>query len=393
MRMKLNVQSLPLRGAALVAAALVALVVWSPVQAQVLEPVYDVEIKRPFEMPDFVAMDLGPDRIGLTQLFAGELQRAGFKVTSVAQANRLMTPTSQLPEHADTAFELYQLMDNIRQVDPGSLPMKVRQLKKLARKSGIGKGYALYISAGIEEAIRQGAFVILPGNRISLAPDSAPPVVSEEAEEWVPPVAYGFTFNYVYRYSLTCGETCSEVYASLNDLGTGELLASLRFEQPRISSACKNEIAHKLIEDLTRQGTVKVTAQVEANARPIQTVAVIGEGGYDCHRKSSEAWAAELATALLGQYTVVDRSNVDDVLEEQRTSMEVTFDASEFVEAGRLVGAEGLVFVRASCAADRDVVDVKMTDTTLGTLSWSMHGENADANILVKRLQDARQTP
>ena len=47
-----------------------------------LTPTYDVEIKRPFAMPDFVAMDLGPDRVGMTQLFAGELQRAGFKVTS-----------------------------------------------------------------------------------------------------------------------------------------------------------------------------------------------------------------------------------------------------------------------------------------------------------------------
>ena len=44
--------------------------------------------------------------------------------------------------------------------------------------------------------------------------------------------------------------------------------------------------------------------------------------------------------------------------------MEVTFDASAVVEAGRLVGAEGLVFVKAGCAAGRDVVDVKMTDTT-----------------------------
>lgn len=390
MRRKLKARLKRVRLQLGVLAAALVLSAGAPVVAQVLVPTYDVEIKRPFEMPDFIAMDLGPDRIGLTQLFAGELQRAGFKVTSVAQANRLMTPASKLPEHADTALELYQLMDNIRQVDPGSLPMKLRQLKKLARKSGIGKGYALYISAGIEEAVRQGALVMLPGNRISLAPDSAPPVVTEEAEEWVPPVAYGFTFNYVYRYSLTCGETCSEVYASLNDLGSGELLASLRFEQPRISSACKNEIAHKLIEDLTRKGTVKVTAQVEANARPIQTVAVIGEGGEDCHRKSSEAWAAEIATALLGEYTVVDRSNVDDVIEEQRTSMEVTFNASEFVEAGRLVGAEGLVFVRASCASGRDVVDVKMTDTTLGTLSWSMHGENADARILVDRLKAAR---
>ena len=45
----------------------------------------------------------------------------------------------------------------------------------------------------------------------------------------------------------------------------------------------------------------------------------------DCHhRKSSEIWAAEIATALLEQYAVVDRTNVDDVLKEQRTSMEVT---------------------------------------------------------------------
>ena len=73
--------------------------------------------------------------------------------------------------------------------------------------------------------------------------------------------------------------------------------------------------------------------------------------------------------------------------------MEVTFDASALVEAGRLVGAEGLVFVKAGCAAGRDVVDVKLTDTILGTVCWSMHGENADASILVKRLQEARQAP
>ncbi|MGB0462651.1 MAG: hypothetical protein ACPGOX_06420 [Flavobacteriales bacterium] len=367
--------------------------VGSVMKAQVLTPTYDVEIKRPFAMPDFVAMDLGPDRIGMTQLFAGELQRAGFKVTSVAQAQKLMAPASQSPGHADTAIELYQMLDNIRKVDPSALPMKVRQMKKLARKSGVGKGFNFYITAGMEEAIRQGALMMLPGNRIAIAPDSAPPVLAEETEAWEPPVAYGFTFNYVYRYSLTCGETCSEVYASLNDLSSGELLASLRFDQPRISSACKNEIVHKLIEDLSRKGTVRVTAQVEANARPVQTVAVIDEGGVDCHRKSSETWAAEIATALLEQYAVVDRSNVDDVLKEQRTSMEVTFDASALVEAGRLVGAEGLVFVKAGCAAGRDVVDVKMTDTTLGTLCWSMHGENADAGILVKRLQEARQAP
>lgn len=361
--------------------------------AQVLVPTYDVDVKRPFAMPDFVAMDLGADRIGMTQLFAGELQRAGFKVTSVAQAQKLMSPASRGPKHADTAFELYQLMDNIRQVDPASLPMKTRQLKKLARKSGVGSGYLFNILEGMEEAIRQGALVMLPGNRISIAPGSAPPVVAEEEEEWVAPVAYGFTFNYVYRYSLTCGETCSEVYASLNDLNSGELLASLRFEQPRISAACKNEIVHKLIEELTRKGTVRVNVQVVADARPIKTVAVIDEGGEDCHRKSGETWAAEIATALLGSYTVVDRSNVDALLNEQRTSMEVTFDASEFVEAGRLVGAEGLVFVKAGCASGRDVVDVKMTDTTLGTLCWSMHGENTDARILVERLKSAQQTP
>ena len=68
--------------------------------------------------------------------------------------------------------------------------------------------------------------------------------------------------------------------------------------------------------------------------------------------------------------------------------MEVTFDASALVEAGRLVGAEGLVFVKAGCARwtrkslQGDLVSLEcecggchqMTDTTLfGTLCWSMH--------------------
>ena len=380
-------------GYCLWALSIVGLVVseFSTLHAQVLGPTYDVEIKRPFLMPDFVVMDLGPDRIGMTQLFASELQRAGFKVTSAAQAQKLMVPLSQSSNQAALALELYQMLDNIRNVDSDALPMKVRQMRKIARKSGIGRGYRFRVTAGMEEAVRQGVLIMLPGNRIAIAPDSAPPVVTEEAEAWVPPTAYKFSFNYVYRYSLTCGETCSEVYASLNDFRTGEVLASLRFDQPRIASACKNEIVHKLIEDLTRRGTVRVTAQVEANARPIQTVAVIDEGGEDCHRKSSQAWADEIATALLGQYAVVDRSNVDALLKEQRTSLEVTFDASEFVEAGRLVGAEGLVFVKAGCTSGRDEIDVKMTDTTLGTVCWSMHGENADATILVQRLEEARE--
>ena len=62
-------------------------------QAQVLTPTYDVEIKRPFAMPDFVAMDLGPDRIGMTQLFAGEIQ-VRLRRLQAAQAQKLMAPAS-----------------------------------------------------------------------------------------------------------------------------------------------------------------------------------------------------------------------------------------------------------------------------------------------------------
>ena len=47
-------------------------------------------------------------------------------------------------------------------------------------------------------------------------------------------------------------------------------VGGLRFDQPRISSACKNEIVHKLVDDLTRKGTVRVTAQVEANDRHLK---------------------------------------------------------------------------------------------------------------------------
>lgn len=364
-----------------------------PISSQILTPTYDVEVKEPFGFPDFIAMDLGADRLGLTGMFYNELQRAGFAVTSLDQAAKLMAPPGMQSNASATALEVYSLLDRARRVQPGLLPIKSRTLQKMAQQSGVAGGDKASIQLGISEAVRQGSFVVLPKGRIGLMPEAAPPVVQTASVEWAPPVAMGFSFNYVYRNSLSCGETCSEIYASLNDLTSGALLASLRYEQPRLSTECANEIVHRLIESLVRQGLETVEVQSGGDARMLTTVAVVPKRGVDCNRKTSDAWSRELASALVGSYTVVDRANVDALLAEQRTALEVTFNAADYVEAGRLMGAEGLVFVTAGCASGTNTLDVTLTDTTLGSLTWTVHGENTTAKSVVDALKENGRLP
>ena len=58
------------------------------------------------------------------------------------------------------------MLDNIRKIDPSALPMKVRQIVRSSRgkaaPGGHVQGSDFYITAGMEEAIRHGVFMMLP---------------------------------------------------------------------------------------------------------------------------------------------------------------------------------------------------------------------------------------
>jgi hypothetical protein len=62
------------------------------------------------------------------------------------------------------------------------------------------------------------------------------------------------------------------------------------------------------------------------------------------------------------------------------------FEDSDYIEAGRLTGAEGIVFVEANCMNKHTEIDISLSDTRSGSIQWSVHSENLDPHEIADRL-------
>ena len=303
--------------------------------------------------------------------------------------NRAEIPQNPKPKPniQKTALEVFNLIERSSSVDPSLRTIKRSKLIRLAKDAGIGNGIKTIIEKGIEECISQGALVVLPKKMIAITNTRKPPIVEEIIEEkWNQPIIYEFTFNYVYRDSFSCGRTIKELYASLNDMSDGTQLASIRFEQPALSSMCKQEIINKCISKLMSKNHHEFKFQKSPNYIDLKSIAILGKDGQDCRGKSSQDLANDFSSGILQLYNVVDRSNLDIFIEEQRNSMSGLFEDSDYIEAGRLAGAEGIVFVSATCINKHTEIDITLSDTSSGSIQWSIHSENIDPHDLAKRL-------
>lgn len=343
---------------------------------------YDVDVPEPFRTPDYLAMDPSGDYSGFTPKFWTELQRAGFNVINNLQATNLRRPPKPKLNEKEVVVDIYQVLSNALKVDPNIMPLKKRKLTKYLRQSGIGTGVEL----GIEEGIRQGIFVALPGKMIAMNPDAQPPTqpVNTEAP-WTPPQIYTFTYNYTYRTSLRCGSTATELRAAINDLETGETMCTMRFEQPSLAGRCPSDIAHELVRRLKNASHYDLDVNLGANPKAVHTIATVGESGTDCDGTKSDSWVSRLGAELLGEYTLVNREELDHLIEEQRKDMTAgAFEGSDLIEAGKLIGAEALLFGTIKCSGGKTVADVKLVNTSTGESMWTAHGENVSPEITAK---------
>ena len=169
-------------------------------------------------------------------------------------------------------------------------------------------------------------------------------------------------------------------------MSDGTQLASIRFEQPALSSMCKQEIINKSISKLMSKNHHEFKFQKSPNYIDLKSIAILGKDGQDCRGKTSQDLANDFSSGILQLYNVVDRSNLDIFIEEQRNSMSGLFEDSDYIEAGRLAGAEGIVFVSATCINKHTEIDITLSDTSSGSIQWSIHSENIDPHDLAKRL-------
>ena len=357
------------------------------ISGSVFGQIFEIKVEEMFSKPDYLAINQNSDVLNLVGTINGSFQREGFNVVNANWARQALQNPKPKPNIQKTALEVFNLIERSSSVDPSLRTIKRTKLISLAKDAGIGNGIKTIIEKGIEECISQGALVVLPKKMIAISNTRKPPIVEEIIEEkWNQPIIYEFKFNYVYRDSFSCGRTIKELYASLNDMSDGTQLASIRFEQPALSSMCKQEIINKCISKLMSKNHHEFKFQKSPNYIDLKSIAILGKDGQDCRGKSSQDLANDFSSGILQLYNVVDRSNLDIFIEEQRNSMSGLFEDSDYIEAGRLAGAEGIVFVSATCKNKHTEIDITLSDTSSGSIQWSIHSENIDPHDLAKRL-------
>lgn len=336
---------------------------------------YRVEVPEPFRTPEYLAMDPSPDQCGFTSRFWSELERAGYTMVTNAQADGLRIQPQVEVSDQEVLVEVYRILNTALKVDPTILPMKRNQLVRYLRESGLREG----TDGALQEGIRQGVFVSLPGKMMALNPDALAPEMPEQTEApWTPPQIYRFSFNYTYRQSMRCGSTATELRAAINDVETGVTMCSMRFEQPQLAGRCPSDIVHELVRRLKNAAHYDLDVNLGLSPLSASTVVAVGEGIGDCERTSGESWTQRLGAELMSRYTLVDRGEMDHLLQEQRQDMaNGAFADSDFIEAGKMLGADAMLFGEVQCRLGKTIADVKLISTSTGAALWTAHGENA----------------
>ena len=344
---------------------------------------FQVDVNEIFSMPDHLAIDQSSDYLNLTGILNSSFNREGFNVVNANWARNQLKRPKKKTNYQEIALEVFHVLERSSSVDPSLNTIKRYKLVKLAINAGIP---SLSINKGIDECVKQGALVVLPKNMIAISTSRNPPLVEAfEGEEWTPPIIYYFEFNYIYRDSFTCGRTIKEFYASLNDMSDGSQLASIKFEQPALSSMCKQEIINKCVSKLMDKNHHDFKFQKNKSYVDITSITVLGKSGKDCRGKGAAALANDFSNSILKLYNVVDRDNLDIFLKEHKNSMTGLFEESDYIEAGKLAGAEGVIFVSATCVNKHTEIDVSLSDTKTGSIQWSIHSENLDPHEIADR--------
>ena len=66
--------------------------------------------------------------------------------------------------------------------------------------------------------------------------------------------------------------------------------------------------------------------------------------------------------SLLGLYNVVERRNLERVLDEQKLALSGLIYEKSVVEAGCNVGAQGIIFTEYGCLKGQEAIQLKLID-------------------------------
>ena len=147
------------------------------------------------------------------------------------------------------------------------------------------------------------------------------------------------------------------------------------------------------IERASLSSSAKAPARVSFNEVPkdviVETVAVVPVDGKDCKGQtiSGQDIASFTEGSLLGLYNVVERRNLERVLDEQRLALSGVLYEQSAVEAGCNVGAQGIIFTEYGCLTGQETIQLKLVDCQTSELYWSATGVNATAQETLDKVR------
>ena len=136
-----------------------------------------------------------------------------------------------------------------------------------------------------------------------------------------------------------------------------------------------------------------MTPEIQFNQVPknvvVETVAVVPVDGKDCSGQtvSGQDIASFTEGSLLGLYNVVERRNLERVLDEQRLALSGILYEKSAVEAGCNVGAQGIIFTEYGCLTGQETIQLKLVDCQTSELYWSATGVNATAQETLDKVR------
>jgi hypothetical protein len=122
----------------------------------------------------------------------------------------------------------------------------------------------------------------------------------------------------------------------------------------------------------------------------VTTVAVLPIDGKNCNGEmiSGQDIASFTEGSLLGLYNVVERRNLERVLDEQKLALSGLIYERSAVEAGCNVGAQGIIFTEYGCLTGQETIQLKLVDCQTSELYWSATGVNATAKETLDKVRE-----
>jgi len=141
-------------------------------------------------------------------------------------------------------------------------------------------------------------------------------------------------------------------------------------------------------EQYVRNPVKRVDFNGNYGADIVGKIAVIPKLGIDCkgRENNGKGIAHNVEGVLLDRYEIVERSDIEVLLEEQRLSLAGLIDEQTTVEAGKNIGAQGVVIVQAGCIHEMETIYVKLINSESSEIYWSCTGYEVDVIDLVDEL-------